>query len=60
MYIEVWFSIQITWKISLETNQNPGKLEFTDLSHGSLVFQGRLGILHPPPEWISNEIAQCV
>ena len=45
----VWFSIDVTWKFSLKTNQGHGKLEFMDLPHGILFFQGMLGILHPPP-----------
>ena len=35
--MELWFSIQIAWKISPETNQSPVKLEFMDLPHGKLA-----------------------
>ena len=35
-----------------QTNSGPGNLEFTDLTHGILFFQGKPGIyIHPP---ISN------
>ena len=44
--MEVWFSIQIAWKVSLETNQIHGKREFMDLPHGILSFQGRPRALH--------------
>ena len=47
--MEVWFSIQIAWKISLKTNQSPGKRKVADLPYGTLFFQGRPGILHPSP-----------
>ena len=47
--MEVRFSIDIVWKISLKTNQSPRKLEFMDLPHGILFFQGTPGILHPFP-----------
>ena len=45
--MEVWFSMKIAWKISLETNQSPRKLKFTDLPYGILLFQGRRRILLP-------------
>ena len=47
--MEVWFSIQIAYNISLTTYQTPGKLKFMDLPHGILFFQGRPGVLHPSP-----------
>ena len=47
--MEVWFSYQIAWKISFETNQRPGKLEFMDLPHGILSFKEGPGISHPSP-----------
>ena len=50
--MEVWFSIQIAWKTPLKTNSSPEKLEFADLPHEILFFQGWPGILHPPFVWI--------
>ena len=43
--MEERFSVQITWKISLETIKNPGQLKFTDLPHGILFCQERPEIL---------------
>ena len=47
--MRVWFSIQIAWKTPFKPNSSPGKLEFTDLPHENLFFQGWPGILHPSP-----------
>ena len=43
--MEECFSVQITWKILLKINKNPGELKFMDLPHGILFCQERPGIL---------------
>ena len=34
-------------KNSVNANQNPGKLKFTELPHENMFFRGRPAILHP-------------
>ena len=42
-WMEECFSVQITWKILLKINKNPGKLKFMDLPPWNSILSGRAG-----------------